>query len=61
MALTTTVINIDAVPYLRVMRFYRRGVTSADQAMPLFLKVMKANLTRVRVEDRKASGLPALD
>ena len=61
LALTATVINIDDVPYLRVMRFNRRGVTSADQAMPLFLKVMEANLTRVRVEDRKASGLPALD
>ncbi len=61
LALTTTVINIDDVPYLRVMRFYRRGITSADQAMPLFIKVMEANLTRVQVEDRKASGLPALD
>lgn len=61
LALTTAVINIDDVPYLRVMRFHRRGVTTADQARPLFLKVMEANLTRVRVEDQKASGLPALD
>ncbi len=61
LALTTVWINIDGRPYWRVMRFYSRGVANADWAMPLFLKVMEANLTRVQVEDRKASGLPALD
>lgn len=61
LALTTILIDFDGTPYWRVMRFSSRGITTADQARPLFLKVMEANLTRVRVEDRKASGLPAQD
>ncbi|MCH7528707.1 MAG: hypothetical protein IH972_04065 [Candidatus Marinimicrobia bacterium] len=61
LALTTLAINIDDVSYLRIMRFDNRDIATADWTMPLFLKVMEANLTRVRVEDRKASGLPSLD
>ncbi len=61
LALTTLAINIDDVSYLRIMRFDNRDIANADWAMPLFLKVMEANLTRVRVEERKASGLPSRD
>ena len=61
LALTTLAISIDDVSYLRIMRFDSRDIATADWTMPLFLKVMEANLTRVRVEDRKASGLPSLD
>ena len=61
LALTTLAINIDDVSYLRIMRFDNRDIADADWAVPLFLKVMEANLTRVRVEERKASGLPSLD